>query len=376
MSGRAAGYVAANSVTAPATVGSGDGSTAAEQFVAIHPDAPTSVLPILPGDTVVLQSVATGQYCRLAPLSTSQNRTGMRCDLPTLAQASRLSYTGSSLTADGVALVAASVGSPLLLANSTGIAGLSPDDLSFPPAGPLLAANSAVNIQAAGGAYVRVDNITAPAFVAYGTGTSPAEQFIAAHPAAPDSTAPIQPGQTAILRSVATAAYCRLVPMPANTTQLGVVCDQPSAATATPLLYSGSGLSYNGVPLAATAPGAPLLMANTTAAPATPTSDDLTFPAAITGGGRLDNPQPRPALRSKCAALTHALTRALTRPSQARSRPTCPTTSWGPAPARWPARPPCSPAPAAATAPPRPSSSSPSAPTAPPLPSSPARPCS
>jgi len=43
---------------------------------------------------------------------------------------------------------------------------------------------------------------------------------------------------------------------------------------------AGSGLSYQGQPLVATGPFAPLLLANTTTTPPGPTDDNLSFPPA------------------------------------------------------------------------------------------------
>ncbi len=126
---------------------------------------------------------------------------------------------------------------------------------------------------------MRTDNTSSPAYVASGTGTTPAEQFIAIDPSAPDSISPIQPGQAAILQSVATGQYCRLATLSPGTEQ-GVVCDQPTATTATPLTYTGSGLSYDGVPLVASSSGAPLVLANSTTAALGPSSDNLAFPTA------------------------------------------------------------------------------------------------
>jgi hypothetical protein len=70
-----------------------------------------------------------------------------------------------------------------------------------------------------------------------------------------------------------------------------MVCDQPSAATGTPLTYTGDGLSYNGIDLVATGPGQPLLLENTTRVPvAGPSADNLTLTPAPVGeqvsGGR------------------------------------------------------------------------------------------
>ncbi len=45
----------------------GDGSTATEQYLASRPGAPGNMAPISPGDTVILRSLLTGLFCRLAP---------------------------------------------------------------------------------------------------------------------------------------------------------------------------------------------------------------------------------------------------------------------------------------------------------------------
>ena len=151
-------------------------------------------------------------------------------------------------------------------------------DTLFVPAGPPLPANTPVSLLSSAG-YVRDDNSSSPAYTAAGTGDTAAEQFVAISPSAPNSISPIQPGQTAILQSVATGQYCRLAPIGTGT-ELGMVCDQPTAATATPLTYTGSGLSYAGVPLVATSAGAPLVLANTTTTPPGPDADNLAFKPA------------------------------------------------------------------------------------------------
>jgi hypothetical protein len=161
----------------------------------------------------------------------------------------------------------------------------------------LLLANMPISLVTGGGAYAMVDGAASPASSGNGTGTTAPEQFTAVHPGATGSITPIQPGGTAILRSVATGAYCRLAPTPANQTQIGVVCDQASAAAATPLTYTGNGLSYNGVPLAATTPGGPLLLSNTTSSPTSSASEMLSFPSAPGGGSD----------RRACCALLSAL---------------------------------------------------------------------
>jgi hypothetical protein len=94
------------------------------------------------------------------------------------------------------------------------------------------------------------------------------------------STVPIQPGETAILQNEQTGQYCQLRGLPSNSTQLGMFCDQPTPATATVMTYTGSGLSYQGQPLVAAGPLAPLLLSNTTTVPPGPMDDNLSFPPA------------------------------------------------------------------------------------------------
>ena len=113
-----------------------------------------------------------------------------------------------------------------------------------------------------------------------GNGTTAPEQYRAYDPANTASTAPIEPGDTAILRNEQTGMYCQLRSMPSNATQLAVYCDQPTASTATRLKYTGSGFSYAGIPLVSTGSGAPLMLANTTAVAPGPTDDSFSFPLA------------------------------------------------------------------------------------------------
>ncbi len=80
---------------------------------------------------------------------------------------------------------------------------------------------------------------------------------------------------------MATGQFCRLTDistLPGSTQAAGtqgMVCDQPTATTATVMTYTGSGLAYNGTPLVAVSPGQPLVLTNSTSVP-----DTLTFPPA------------------------------------------------------------------------------------------------
>ena len=137
------------------------------------------------------------------------------------------------------------------------------------------------------GEYVRSDNTSSPAYAGNGTGSTPQEQYIAYHPNNTSDTSSIDPYESILLKSVETGLWCQLRPLPSNSTQIGMICDQATPATATPMTFTGSGLSYNGIDLVASAPGQPLLLENTTSAPvAGGSTDDLTIAPALTGALR------------------------------------------------------------------------------------------
>jgi hypothetical protein len=52
-----------DNITAAATVGSGDGSTAPEQYVAFNPNNLADAQPVQPGSTAILKSVQVGWQC-------------------------------------------------------------------------------------------------------------------------------------------------------------------------------------------------------------------------------------------------------------------------------------------------------------------------
>jgi hypothetical protein len=56
-------YVRNDNITAAATVGSGDGSTAPEQYVAFNPTNLADTQPVQPGSTAILKSVQVGWKC-------------------------------------------------------------------------------------------------------------------------------------------------------------------------------------------------------------------------------------------------------------------------------------------------------------------------
>ena len=153
-------------------------------------------------------------------------------------------------------------------------------DPTVPPAGPALPADQPFSISTGSGDHVRTDNTSSPALSGSGDGSTAPEQYRAYDPTNLVGTAPIEAGEEMLLRSEQTGMYCQLRPTPTNTTQITLYCDQASPATATPLTYTGNGLSYNGVALVSTGPGTPLMLANTTAVPLTASSDQLAFESA------------------------------------------------------------------------------------------------
>jgi hypothetical protein len=190
--------------------------------------------------------------------------------------------------------------------------------LTQPPttrcAGPTpLAYDTPFTIATPTGAYVRTDNATNYAYPGSGSGSSPPELFTAYLASNTSERSPIQPGQTALMQSVQTGLWCRLAPLPSNASQTGMVCDQPSAATATPLTYTGDGLAYNGVALVSPGGGQPLLLANTTSTPVVgPTADNLALTPVAPAGGWCDGKGRAVSVGlAVCHDLTHVLCPAL-----------------------------------------------------------------
>lgn len=85
-----------------------------------------------------------------------------------------------------------------------GAPGTPTDPMTFEVApGPGLVPDTPFNFLTNSSGYpVRVDNTSVPAYVGTGNGTSPPEQFKAYHPGAINSTEPLQPGDTTILRNM------------------------------------------------------------------------------------------------------------------------------------------------------------------------------
>ena len=109
------------------------------------------------------------------------------------------------------------------------------------------------------GTTVRVNSQPDLAATGSGSGSTTPEQFYAYNPASITDTTPIKGGQTTILRSKQTGLYCRLATVPGSS-QKGMMCDASTPASATVLTFTGSGLAYNGVPLAPTGPNQTLVL--------------------------------------------------------------------------------------------------------------------
>jgi hypothetical protein len=151
---------------------------------------------------------------------------------------------------------------------------------------------------------LHVDNATSFAYISSTGGTGdPSAMFIAYRPGNPYDATPIQPGEALQLQSQQTGKYCRLADLPvvsspqvvaqgASTRNLarrrqaiacsiqGLICDQDSIATATVLTFTGTGLAYTSVPLAAMQPSNTLALSLDPSC-ASPGSTQLTFPPAL-----------------------------------------------------------------------------------------------
>jgi hypothetical protein len=186
----------------------------------------------------------------------------MQCDVTDPAQATPMTYTSSGLAYNGQPILPVGPGGQMVvvpnsLSSSTGSGGST--SASLTPAGPVVKPGLPITIQTEDG-YLSVPNTATAMFPnATATGNSPAEQFVLT-PATGSSTAPVLPGTSTVVQSVATGLYCRVVP---DTQE--IKCDQATPATATPMTYTGSGLVYNGLLLGTSASGQPATFSSTAA---------------------------------------------------------------------------------------------------------------
>jgi hypothetical protein len=136
------GYVRSDNTTAYAYCGNGTGVTAPEKYIAYDPSNPGGTKLVAVDQTIVLISVQTGLFCRLARYpdsgASSSSRParglkqttvdlvwGMRCDQPTAATATAFTYTRTGLVYQGYPLVAQAMFNPLLWSNTTTLPGTS-----------------------------------------------------------------------------------------------------------------------------------------------------------------------------------------------------------------------------------------------------------
>jgi hypothetical protein len=249
----------------------------AAQFYFYNATSPTSPLPLAPGASTIIKSEETGKFCRLVPTTASANRAPrnstirpsytpvaappgsmlvMLCDVTDPALATPMTYTSSGLVYDGQQILPIGPGGSMVVVPSgTGSTTTTP----ITPAGPVVKPGLPITIQTEDG-YLSVPNTATAMFPnATATGNSPAEQFVLT-PATGSSTAPVLPGTSTVVQSVATGLYCRVVP---DTQE--IKCDQATPATATPMTYTGSGLVYNGLLLGTSASGQPATFSSTAA---------------------------------------------------------------------------------------------------------------
>jgi hypothetical protein len=249
----------------------------AAQFYFYNATSPTSPLPLAPGASTIIKSEETGKFCRLVPISASSSRVprnntirqsqltapagsmlAMQCDVTDPAQATPMTYTANGLTYNGQPILPVGPGGQMVVvppgtSTATGTAGTT--ITSITPAGPVVKPGLYITIETADG-YLSVPNTGTSMFPnATATGSNPAEQFVLTSPSG-SGTAPIVPGTSTYVQSVATGMYCRVVPGTTANSQ-EIKCDQPTPATATLMTYTGSGLAYDGMTLGTSGPGKP-----------------------------------------------------------------------------------------------------------------------
>jgi hypothetical protein len=255
------------------------GTSPAAQFYFYNASNPTSPEPLSSGASTIIKSEETGKFCRLVPISAGsrgapRNSTirpsstlitapagsmlTMLCDVTDPALATPMTYTADGLTYNGQPILPVGPGGQMVVvppgtSTATGTAGST--TTSITPAGPVVKPGQPITIETADG-YLSVPNTGTSMFPnATATGSNPAEQFMLT-PTTGSSTAPVLPGTSTYVQSVATGMYCRVVPGTTANSQ-EIKCDQPTPATATLMTYTGSGLAYDGMTLGTSGPGKP-----------------------------------------------------------------------------------------------------------------------
>jgi hypothetical protein len=111
-----------------------------------------------------------------------------------------------------------------------------------------------VTISSGASGFVAVEGPASPARVGNGNGTSPSEHFVLAAPGG--RPGPLMPGEPALVRSVATGMYCRMVAQPGGAE--AILCD---AAVGTELFFfSSAGIGSGTGVLAPAGPDSVLLL--------------------------------------------------------------------------------------------------------------------
>lgn len=147
-----------DNITNYAYVGNDSGASLPEKFIAYDPTNPIGTKLIQTGQTMVMVSLQTGLFCRLAkyPDATASGSSirasrglkqtttvvwGMLGDQPTAATATVFTYMQTGLWFNGEEMVAQAVSYPLLWSNQTALPGSSNITVTPLPTGDCLMGN-------------------------------------------------------------------------------------------------------------------------------------------------------------------------------------------------------------------------------------------
>jgi hypothetical protein len=296
-------------VTTNPTGGTGSSTTVPStsptaQFYFYNASNPTSPEPLSPGASTIIKSEETGKFCRLMPTAITarggpRNSTiqpsvqvstppgsmlVMVCDVTNPALATPMTYSSGGLTYYGQPILPVGPGGQMaVLPPGAAIPFVSGSSAtSIGPSGPSMKPGLPFNIRSPTG-YVSTGPGGEPLFTnTSGKGDTPAEQFTLT-PYSSTTSGYITPGSYSFLKSVLTGKFCRLVPGATPGSKV-VLCDLDTTAGATPLMYTGTGLTYNGLPLVPGGPGQPLALGTGTSIDpnGNGTSTDFNGPALAT----------------------------------------------------------------------------------------------
>jgi hypothetical protein len=178
----------------------------------------------------------------------------MVCDVLNPAYATNFTWTGTSVTYNGMPLSAAPTNgtSPATFSNSTTNTAAKP---TF--TGPAAPANEPITITSPSGC-MAVDSTAYPMYSANPCTGTTQEQFVLQPANGSTTTEQIMPGEQTIIKSVETGKYCRVATLDGG--NQGLICDVTSPSQATPVTYTGTGFAYGGQPLASGGSGEALLV--------------------------------------------------------------------------------------------------------------------